>query len=201
HEEDIHAMTASKIYNTPLPEVTREMRSKAKTANFGIIYGISAFGLAQRMHIPRSEATTFIADYFRVFPGVHRYMQDAVAEAARQGFVTTLMGRRRYLPDINSRNANVRGMAERNAINAPIQGTAADIIKKAMVTIHRELLARGLRSRMILQVHDELVFDVFLSEKDEVTALVKDAMENAMPLQVPLTVSAGTGANWLEAHA
>ncbi|MBR3287167.1 MAG: DNA polymerase I [Bacteroidales bacterium] len=201
HDVDIHAMTASKIYNTPLPEVTREMRSKAKTANFGIIYGISAFGLAQRMHIPRSEATTFIADYFRVFPGVHRYMQDAVAEAARQGFVTTLMGRRRYLPDINSRNANVRGMAERNAINAPIQGTAADIIKKAMVTIHRELLARGLRSRMILQVHDELVFDVFLSEKDEVTALVKDAMENAMPLQVPLTVSAGTGTNWLEAHA
>lgn len=197
---DIHTSTAAKIYGIAAEEVTREMRSKAKTANFGIIYGISAFGLAQRLNIPRKEASDLIEGYFRNFPAVKAYMDASIAVARGKGYVETIMGRRRYLPDIHSRNATVRGMAERNAINSPIQGSAADIIKLAMINIHNAIKERGLKSRMILQVHDELIFDVYKSEVDEVKALVIKEMQDAVKLDVPLLVEAGIGNNWLEAH-
>jgi DNA polymerase-1 len=198
--EDIHAATAARIYKIPLEEVTSDMRRKAKTANFGIIYGISAFGLAERLNIPRSEAKGLIDGYFDNFPGVKTYMEQCISLARDKGYVETLFGRKRYLPDINSRNAIVRGMAERNAINAPIQGTAADIIKKAMVDIQKRMKAENLKSKMILQVHDELNFDVFKPELDKVKVLVKEAMESAVNLKVPLLVDMGVGQNWLEAH-
>lgn len=198
--EDIHTATAAKIYGIPLNEVSREMRSKAKTANFGIIYGISAFGLSQRLRIPRAEADELIKGYFRTFPGVRRYMNDIIMSARDRGYVETLFGRRRYLPDITSHNANVRGMAERNAINAPIQGSAADIIKIAMINIYRRMQEEKLASFMVLQVHDELVFDVAPGETEKVSQIVKKEMENATSLRVPLTVDIGVGANWLEAH-
>ncbi len=197
---DIHTSTAAKIYGILLEEVTREMRSKAKTANFGIIYGISAFGLSQRLNIPRKEASELIEGYFRNFPAVKAYMDASIAVARGKGYVETLMGRRRYLPDIHSRNATVRGMAERNAINSPIQGSAADIIKLAMINIHNAIKERGLRSRMILQVHDELIFDVHKPEIDELKSLVIKEMQEAVKLDVPLLVEAGIGNNWLEAH-
>jgi DNA polymerase-1 len=200
HNEDIHTSTAAKIYGIKPEEVTREMRGKAKTANFGIIYGISAFGLAQRLNISRKEAAELIEGYFKSFPTVKAYMDASIKTAREKGYVETIMGRRRYLPDIHSNNATVRGMAERNAINSPIQGSAADIIKIAMNNIHREFLKRNFRSKMILQVHDELVFDVYKPEVEEVKLLVIHEMENALKLDVPLLVEAGIGDNWLEAH-
>jgi DNA polymerase-1 len=198
--QDIHAATAAKIYNVPLGEVTREMRSHAKTANFGIIYGISAFGLAQRLDIPRSKARELIDGYFRSFPGVKKYMEASIEKAREKGYAETIMGRRRYLRDINSGNSFIRGMAERNAINAPIQGSAADIIKLAMIRIQRLLEEADLKTQMILQVHDELLFDLYIPEKEEVIEKVVYEMEHVVELKVPLTVDYGTGRNWLEAH-
>ncbi|MCX7986487.1 MAG: DNA polymerase I [Bacteroidales bacterium] len=199
-DADIHAATAAKIFKIPLEAVDREQRRKAKTANFGIIYGISAFGLAQRMNISRKEANELITEYFKTFPGVQRYMNDIIQFARENGYVETLFKRRRYLPDIHSQNATVRGMAERNAINSPIQGSAADIIKVAMINIFEKLRQQNLKSKMILQVHDELVFDVVTDELETVSTLVKFEMENACQLKVPLKVDIGTGKNWLEAH-
>jgi DNA polymerase-1 len=198
--EDIHAATAAKIYGISLAEVTSDMRRKAKTANFGIIYGISGFGLSQRLGIPRTEAQELISGYFEAYPLVRKYMNQAIDNARQDGYVSTLMGRRRYLPDILSGNAVVRGMAERNAINAPIQGSAADIIKAAMIRIHDALIRNRLQSKMILQVHDELVFDILRLELEEVREIVCREMEHAYPLSIPLTVEIGIGNNWLEAH-
>ncbi len=198
--EDIHAATAAKIYGIPVNEVTSDMRRKAKTANFGIIYGISVFGLSQRLAIPRAEAQELISGYFDAYPGVRRYMNDAIEKAKEHGYVETLMGRRRYLPDIRSANAVVRGMAERNAINAPLQGSAADIIKLAMIHIYEAFQKHHLQSKMILQVHDELVFDVQQSELEQVKKIVRQEMEGVYPLSIPLTVEIGEGKNWLEAH-
>jgi DNA polymerase I len=197
--EDIHQATAARIFKISLDEVTREQRSKAKTANFGIIYGISAFGLSQRLNIPRSEAKELIDNYFMNFPKVKDYMENCISEAKLKGYVVTLFGRRRYLPDINSSNSIVRGVAERNAINSPIQGTAADIIKIAMVSIFNRL-KKNFKTRMILQVHDELVFNVYKSEIESIQNLVREEMEHAADLQVPLEVELGIGSNWLEAH-
>jgi DNA polymerase I len=198
--EDIHAATAAKIYGIPLNEVTSDMRRKAKTANFGIIYGISAFGLSERLNIPRSEAKELIDGYFELYKGVKEYMDKSIADARDKGYVTTLLGRRRYLTDINSRNAVVRGVAERNAINAPIQGSAADVIKIAMVRIAKRFADENLRAAMTLQVHDELNFDVPKEELEKVNAIVIHEMENAVSLSVPLLVDCGFGDNWLEAH-
>ena len=198
--EDIHAATASKIYGIPLNEVTSDMRRKAKTANFGIIYGISAFGLSERLSIPRSEAKELIDGYFELYKGVKDYMDKSIAEAREKGYVTTLLGRRRYLPDINSRNAVVRGVAERNAINAPIQGSAADVIKIAMVRIAKRFADDNLNASMTLQVHDELNFDVPKNELEKVKEIVIHEMEHAVALSVPLIVDCGFGNNWLEAH-
>jgi len=200
HDADIHAATAAKIYGIPLADVTSDMRRKAKTANFGIIYGISGFGLSQRLSIPRSEAQELISGYFAAYPGVRRYMNNAIDKARELGYVETLTGRRRYLPDIRSANASVRGLAERNAINAPLQGSAADIIKIAMIRIHNTFQTLKLQSKMILQVHDELVFDVLTSEMERVREIVRREMESAYPLAIPLTVEMGVGKNWLEAH-
>jgi DNA polymerase I len=199
NQEDIHTATAAKIFRVAENEVTSAMRSRAKTANFGIIYGISAFGLSQRLNISRGEAADLIKGYFETYPMVREYMENAILAAKEKGFVETLLGRRRYLPDIHSANAIVRGVAERNAINAPIQGSAADVIKQAMVKIQQKLRNHPL-SGMILQVHDELIFDVHLDELAEISALVKFEMEHALDLSVPLVVDMGTGQNWLEAH-
>jgi DNA polymerase-1 len=168
--------------------------------NFGIAYGISAFGLAQRLGIPRKEAATIIEQYFAKYPGISKYMRDTIAFAQKHGYVETVTGRRRYLRDIRSANGAVRGAAERNAINAPIQGTAADMIKLAMINIHRELTERKLKTRMLLQVHDELVFDVYKPEEKEVRALVEEKMKTAIKLETPIVVEIGAGATWLEAH-
>jgi DNA polymerase I len=197
---DIHATTASKIFNVPLEQVDSDMRRKAKTANFGIIYGVSSFGLSQQLNIPRSEASEIIKAYFKEFSAVKEYMDRVIEEARKQEYVETILGRRRYLRDINSRNNTLRGWAERNAINAPIQGTAADIIKVAMIHIQQWLTAEKLQSRMIMQVHDELVFDVHKNEQDIMQEKVADFMKNALPLDVPMEVGIGMGANWLEAH-
>lgn len=198
--EDIHAATAAKIYNVPLEEVTREMRSKAKTANFGIIYGISVFGLSERLNIPRAEAKELIEGYFRTYPRVKEYMDECIALAKENGYVETIFNRKRFLSDINSSNGIVRGYAERNAINAPIQGSAADIIKVAMVNIFNRFKEEKLRSRMILQVHDELNFNVYKSEEVLVKQIVIDEMQTAYKMQVPLIADCGEGFNWLEAH-
>ncbi len=198
--EDIHAATAAKIFKVPLDEVTSDMRRKAKTANFGIIYGISAFGLAERLTIPRKEAKEIIDGYFESFPGVKQFMANCIAKARKDNFVETLYGRKRNLSDINSKNGVVRGMAERNAINAPIQGTAADIIKQAMVNIQKRFNSEKIASKMILQVHDELNFDVLKSEEQQVKAIVKEEMESAIKLLVPLDIDMGLGNNWLQAH-
>lgn len=197
---DIHAATAAKIWHVPVEEVTPEQRKKAKQANFGIIYGISTYGLAQRMNISNSEARQLIDDYFATFPRVKAYMDEAIATCREKGYAETIYHRRRYLPDIASRNATVRGFAERNAINAPIQGSEADIIKVAMIHIFKRFAAEGLRSRMILQVHDELNFSVYPEEREQVEHIVIEEMENACRLSIPLTADAGWGANWLEAH-
>jgi DNA polymerase-1 len=200
HDQDIHAATASKIYHVPIEEVTADMRRKAKTANFGIIYGITPFGLSERLSISRSEAKQLIDEYFETFPDVKRYMDESIATARTKGYVETIFGRKRYLPDINSRNANVRGFAERNAINAPIQGSAADIIKVAMIKIHNRFAKEKLKSKMILQVHDELDFNVVEEELDAVRKIVVEEMEHACNLIVPLKTDFGYGKNWLEAH-
>ena len=197
---DIHTATAAKIYKIPLDEVTSDMRRKAKTANFGIIYGISVFGLSDRLSIPRAEAKELIDGYFATYPDVKKYMDDAIQKAKENGYVETLFGRKRFLPDINSQNSIVRGFSERNAINAPIQGTAADIIKIAMVRIQARLENENLQAKMTMQVHDELNFTVPTAEIDVVTTVVVEEMENAITLQVPLIADCGVGANWLEAH-
>lgn len=197
---DIHAATAAKIYKRAIDEVERDQRTKAKRANFGIIYGITVFGLAERLEISRDEAKQLIEGYFESFPKVKEYMEKAKEEARQNGYVTTLFGRRRYLADINSANATVRGFAERNAINAPIQGTAADIIKVAMIRIHNRFKAENIRSKMILQVHDELNFSVYPEEREQVERIVMEEMEKAFQMQVPLVADSGWGANWLEAH-
>ncbi|OFY90380.1 MAG: DNA polymerase I [Bacteroidetes bacterium RIFOXYA12_FULL_40_10] len=197
---DIHAATASKIFGVAEDQLTKEQRNRAKVANFGIIYGISAFGLSQRLAIPRAESKKLIEDYFANYPQVERYMNQMIEKARVDGYVTTLYGRKRYLPDINSKNPVVRGLAERNAINAPIQGSAADIIKVAMVRIAKRITDSGLKSRMVLQVHDELVFDAYASEAEELKNLVKEEMEGVIKLDVPLTIECQFGLNWLEAH-
>lgn len=198
--EDIHAATAAKLFHKTLAEVTPEERRRAKTANFGIIYGISAFGLSQRLEIPRKEAREIIDGYFASYPKVKEYMDSVVGKAKTEGFVSTIFGRRRYLNDINSHNAVARGLAERNAVNAPIQGSAADIMKIAMIDVHRRFAAEGIRSRVILQVHDELVVDMLRSEQEAVVRIVTEAMETAAQLKVRLVADAGIGGNWLEAH-
>ena len=200
HGHDIHAITAARIYHKPLEQVTSDERRKAKTANFGILYGISAFGLAQRLNIPREEAKMLIDGYYTTFPQVRDYIDRSIAQAREKGYVTTLYGRRRMLPDINSRNAVVRGFSERNAINAPIQGTAADVIKLAMVRIYQRFLQEGIQSKMILQVHDELNFDVIPSELERVQRIVIEEMEGVYKGQVKLTASHGAASNWLDAH-
>lgn len=197
---DIHAATAAKIYHKPIADVTRDERRKAKTANFGIIYGISVFGLAERLNVPRSEAKELIDSYFETYPQVRNYMDESIVRARRDGYIETLLRRRRYLPDINSKNAVVRGYAERNAINAPIQGSAADIIKIAMVRIFNRFHKENLRSTMMLQVHDELNFSVFPDEAEKVKEIVIHEMENAYTLSVQLKADCGEGRNWLEAH-
>lgn len=198
--QDIHAATAAKIFKIPLEEVTGDQRRKAKTANFGIIYGISPFGLSERLNIPRGEAKELIDEYFATFPGVKEYMDNAILQAREKGYVETLFGRKRFLPDINSRNATIRGYAERNAINAPIQGSAADIIKVAMIRILARFEEEQLQSKMILQVHDELNFNVFPDELEKVRQIVTREMENAHSLKVPLVSDLGVGENWLVAH-
>ena len=198
--KDLHAATAANIYKKPIEEVTRDERTKSKRANFGIIYGITVFGLAERLDIPRDEAKMLIDGYFDTFPQVHDYMEKSKEVARKQGYVTTLFGRRRYLPDINSANSVVRGFAERNAINAPIQGTAADIIKVAMIHIFQRFKAEGIKSKMILQVHDELNFSVLPEEKEKVERIVIEEMQSAFRMKVPLLADSGFGANWLEAH-
>ncbi len=197
---DIHTATSARIFGVPLDEVTSDMRRKAKMVNFGIIYGISAFGLAQRLRIPRSEAAQLIEQYNAQYPGIKRYLQTQVEFAREHGYVETLMGRRRYLRDINSANATQRGFAERNAVNAPIQGSAADMIKLAMIKIHAEMSKLNLRSKMVLQVHDELVFDVHKTELDLLKPIVESGMRNALDLKIPIEVEMGSGINWLEAH-
>lgn len=198
--QDVHATTAAKIFGIDLSEVTADQRRIAKTANFGIMYGISAFGLSQRLKLSRGEAKKIIDDYFENFPAISSYINDTLASARECGYVETLFGRRRYLPDINSRNATVRSLAERNAVNAPIQGTSADIIKLAMISVDRRLREEGLKSRMVLQIHDELLFDAVAEEVEAVERLVKEEMENVIKLSVPLTVECNHGSNWLEAH-
>ncbi|HEY8958097.1 DNA polymerase I [Chitinophaga sp.] len=197
---DIHAATAAKVYNVALEDVTPDMRRNSKSVNFGIIYGVSAFGLSENLGIPRSEAKMLIDNYFAQYPSIKKYMDDQIKFASEKGYVQTLLGRKRWLKDINSSNAVVRGFAERNAINMPIQGTAADMIKLAMIAIHKAFKERNLKSRMLLQVHDELVFDAHRSELDIIKPLILDLMRNALPLAVPVEAEMGTGNNWLEAH-
>ena len=197
---DIHAATAAKIWHEDISQVTDAQRKKAKTANFGIIYGITTFGLAQRMNIENKEAKQIIEDYFHTFPGVKAYMEKSKEIVRKKGYAETLFHRRRYLPDINSHNGTVRGFAERNAINAPIQGSEADIIKVAMVRIFNRFKAEGIKSKMIIQVHDELNFSVYPEEKEKVEQIVVEEMQNAYQLNVPLVADAGWGNNWLEAH-
>ncbi len=197
---DIHTATASKVYNVPLEEVTKDQRRNAKTVNFGIVYGISAFGLSERLNIPRKEAKEIIDQYFEKYAGVKAYMLTTVENARKNGYVETIKGRRRYLRDINSANAVVRGFAERNAINAPIQGSSADMIKIAMINIHREMEKQKFKSKMILQVHDELIFDAYRDEVSDLKPLIHELMINAIPLKVPVVVDMNTGSNWLEAH-
>ena len=197
---DVHAATAAKIFGIPVSEVTREQRGIAKTANFGIMYGISSFGLAQRLQVSRASAKKIIDDYFAAFPSIRTYITQTTEKARETGYVETLFGRRRYLPDITSRNQTIRALAERNAVNAPIQGTSADIIKLAMISVQRRLDAEGLRSRMVLQIHDELVFDTFPDEVEALRRLVVEEMEHVITLSVPLTVECNHGKNWLEAH-
>jgi DNA polymerase-1 len=199
--QDIHKATAAKVYNVSLEDVTSDMRRNAKMVNFGIIYGISAFGLSERLNIPRKEAAAIIESYFSTYPRIKEYMDECIVNAREKGYVETIMGRRRYLRDINSGNNNVRGFAERNAINSPIQGSAADMLKIAMIQIHDDFKSKNLKSKMLLQVHDELVFDVWIDELELVKSIVENRMKNAIStLRVPMEVGIGVGKNWLEAH-
>ena len=198
--DDIHASTAAKIFKLDISEVSSDMRRKAKTANFGIIYGISVFGLSERLTIPRAEAKQLIDGYFETYPQVKLYMDESIEHARKLGYVETIFGRKRFLPDIKSANSIVRGYAERNAINAPIQGSAADLIKIAMVRISERFRKEGLRSQMIMQVHDELNFNVYPDELERVKYIVVDSMEHAAELSVSLRADCGIGKNWLEAH-
>jgi DNA polymerase-1 len=200
--KDIHTATAARVYNVAEADVTKEMRYKAKSVNFGIIYGQGAFGLADNLGISRTEAKEIIANYKREFPGIQEYMDSTIKFAKENGYVETLMGRKRWLRDINSSNFTVRGFAERNAINSPIQGSAADMIKLAMHKIHTKIKDTGFKSRMILQVHDELIFDAHQSEVKELMELIVDGMQTAMPLpnNVPVIAECGAGPNWLAAH-
>ena len=200
HGLDVHAATAAKIFGIPLGEVTADQRRIAKTANFGIMYGISAFGLSQRLRCSRAEAKKVIDDYFASFPSIRSFIDDTVVAARETGYVETLFGRRRYIPDITSRNVTVRSLAERNAVNAPIQGTSADIIKLAMVAIDRRMQAEGFRSAMVLQIHDELLFEVLPEELESLERMVKEEMEGVVKLSIPLTVECNHGTNWLESH-
>jgi DNA polymerase-1 len=200
NNEDIHKSTASKVFNVALDEVTREQRSHAKTINFGIIYGVSAFGLSNQTSLSRSESASLIEAYYKTYPKLKTYIQEQIDGARDHGYVQTILGRRRYLKDINSANAVVRNASERNAVNAPIQGSAADIIKIAMINIHKKLVEGNWKSKMLLQVHDELVFDVHLSEIDTLKPMIKHEMEHAFALDVPLVVEIGSGKNWLDAH-
>ena len=200
NEKDIHSITASKVFNVSLEDVTGDMRRRAKEVNFGIIYGISPFGLSQNLDIPRSEAKEIIDSYFSEFSLVKEYMDNSIKKAKEKKYVETILGRRRYLRDIDSRNFTLRGFAERNAINSPIQGSAADIIKLAMIKISDWMNKNCLKSKMIMQVHDELVFDVIKSEREELEENVKSIMENVIKIKVPLTVDVGIGKTWLEAH-
>ncbi|MFM7855429.1 MAG: DNA polymerase, partial [Flammeovirgaceae bacterium] len=197
---DIHTTTAAKVFKVGLEKVTPDMRRKAKEVNFGILYGSTAFGLAQNLNISRTEASEIIDSYFKEFAAIKRYMDDSINSAREKEYVETILGRRRYLRDINSRNISTRGFAERNAINAPIQGSAADIIKIAMINIHRWLQREKLKTKMILQVHDELVFDLHVSEEEIVKPKVIELMKTAVLLDVPMEVEVGVGKNWLEAH-
>ena len=197
---DIHTATAAKVFGVPVESVTKEQRYKAKSVNFGLIYGQGAFGLAENLGISRTEAKQIIDQYFEQFPGIRQYMDKAIEGARSNGFVSTLLGRKRYLRDIHSANATVRSFAERNAINAPIQGTAADMIKLAMIKIHQQIKSQQLKSKLILQVHDELLLDVHVSELEQVKQLVLTEMQNALPLKVPVVAEYGVGQNWLEAH-
>ena len=200
NNEDIHAATAAKVFEVQLNEVTLEQRSNAKTVNFGIIYGVSAFGLSQQTNLNRVESKELIETYYKTYPELRAYISKQIDFAREYGYVETVLGRRRYLRDINSQNAVVRGAAERNAVNAPIQGSAADIIKLAMIQIHKKIKAERWQSRMLLQVHDELVFDVIKSEKVAFEKMVKTEMESAFDIGLPLVVDIGFGENWLEAH-
>ena len=198
--EDVHSATAAKIFGVDIQEVSAQQRRIAKTANFGIMYGISSFGLAQRLKIDRSQAQQIINDYFASFPAIAAYMDRVKKEAHENGYVETIFGRKRYLPDLRSHNANIRNFAERNAINAPIQGSSADIIKMAMVKVSNMLKEKGFRSKMILQIHDELLFDAYPEEVVELKKCIKEAMENIVQLSVPLVVECSEGKNWFEAH-
>ncbi|MGB7325145.1 MAG: DNA polymerase I, partial [Rubripirellula sp.] len=198
--EDIHTVTASKVYKVDIADVTREMRDKAKTVNFGIIYGISAFGLQQRLNIPRGEASELIKNYFEKYPGIQTYIDDTIAFAKEHGYVATQTGRRRYLRDINSKSRTVVATAERLAMNSPIQGTAADMLKLAMIRVHRALREGGFQTKMVLTVHDEIVFDMLASEQETVMPVIEEAMKSTLPMKVPIVVEMGTGKNWLEAH-
>ena len=200
NKEDIHASTASAVFNVPLNQVSKEQRSNAKVVNFGIIYGVSAFGLSNQTNLNRTESKELIEKYFEKYPKLKQYINNQISFARSNGYVETVLGRRRYLKDVNSRNAMMRAFAERNAINAPIQGSAADIIKKAMIDIQSEIESRNLESRMLLQVHDELVFDVKKTERETLMAIVREKMEQAIKLDVPLVIDMGVGKNWLEAH-
>jgi DNA polymerase-1 len=200
NKEDIHRSTAAKVFNVSLDDVTKEQRSHAKTVNFGIIYGVSAFGLSNQTNLSRSESAALIEAYYNTYPTLKSYIQQQIDFARNNGYVETVSGRRRYLKDINSANAVVRGAAERNAVNAPIQGSAADIIKIAMINIHKKLISENWKSKMLLQVHDELVFDVHHTELEKIQPMIKHEMENAFHLIVPLDVEIGIGHNWLEAH-
>ncbi|MDD4085373.1 MAG: DNA polymerase, partial [Acidaminococcaceae bacterium] len=196
--QDVHARTAAEVFEIPLRDVTPELRTRAKAVNFGIVYGISDYGLGRQLGISRNEAAKYIESYFRRYTGVKDYMERIVAEARNNGYVSTMFGRRRYLPDINNKNFNLRSFAERTAINTPIQGTAADIIKLAMIRVHVALKASGLKSRLLLQVHDELVLEVCENEKERVGLLVKEIMENSVKLSVPLVADVAFGRNWAE---
>ena len=200
NNQDIHASTAAKVFNVDLGRVTREQRSHAKIVNFGIIYGVSAFGLSNQTNLSRSESKIIIDNYYNSYPGLKEFMSNQINFARENGFVQTILGRKRFLNDINSRNGMIRSSAERNAINTPVQGSAADIIKLSMINIADELKNNSLKSKLILQVHDELVFDVPLEEVDLIKKIIIDKMENAYELKVPLTVDLGVGNNWLEAH-
>ena len=198
--QDVHATTAAKIFGIDVSEVTADQRRIAKTANFGIMYGISAFGLSQRLGIPRGEAKKIIEDYFEKFPAISSFIEDTLAAARENGYVETLFGRRRYLPDINSRNATARSLAERTAINAPIQGTSADIIKIAMIRVDEKLKASGLDARLVLQVHDELIVECHKDAAEKAREILVSEMENAVSLAVKLKVEAAVGENWYDTH-